>query len=108
MKTGLDKDKMNLKADLEEAIDTKIKAEKTFQKELQNQEQIKEECEQKLLSKIRTIETQLRGQETKNSAQAKEIEAIKSELGDLNSLYKSALEKQSSLQNENNHMQTEM
>lgn len=100
--------KMHLKADLEEANDAKIKAEKGFLKELQNQEQIKEECEQKLLSKIRTLETQLRSQEIKNSAQTNEIESIKSELGDLNSLYKSALEKQSSLQNENNHMQTEM
>lgn len=103
-----EREKAKFKVDLEEQIDAKAKLEKQYQKEIQTLQEDNESQLQKAQGKSRLLETNIKGFEAKLQAQANETEALKKELEEMGALYKTAIDKQSSLQTENTKLQTEL
>lgn len=97
-----------MKVDIDEAIEGKSKLEKQYQKELQALQEESESQIQKANGKTRLLEANIKGLEAKLQAQVNETEATKRELQEMGDLYKTAIDKQSTLQTENTKLQTEL
>lgn len=82
--------------------------EKQYQKQIQAIQEESESQLQKANGKSRVLEANIKGLEAKLQAQVHETEAIKRELEEMGVMYKTAIDKQSSLQTENTKLQTEM
>lgn len=103
-----EREKTKLKVDIDESNEAKNKLEKQYQKEMQSLQE-ETECQiQKANGKSRLLEANIKGLEAKLQAQVSETEAIKKELQEMGEIYKTAIDKQSTLQTENTKLQTEL
>lgn len=99
---------VQLKRDLEEAKESHENQQKVLSKRHKEDVEQYEESVNRLNSKIKVLETQLTGSESKNQMHEDELAAAKREVQEFTIHHKASLEKQSALQSENTKLHVEL